>query len=182
MSSSLSDCEKQTTISQTHSTQSATTSHLSLSEPAVSDYTPQAKDNLENQPVYSCNNIENQISLGNAESGAFELAETAPTESKRAIKSKEILPRWPTPESSIDFGQRFACPFYKHSPTIYAPRSDGSRMAATFRSCAGPGWKTVIRMRSVSFQCIMAGSVDVVGNTCNVSIVHATVSDVTSVL
>jgi hypothetical protein len=40
-----------------------------------------------------------------------------------------------------------ACPFNKHDPKIYGPCNQGQGTAHKFRTCAGPGWPTVARLK-----------------------------------
>jgi hypothetical protein len=44
----------------------------------------------------------------------------------------------------------FACPFYKHAPTYYNPQNPDAESGRRYRSCAGPGWSTIRRLRCVS--------------------------------
>ena len=41
----------------------------------------------------------------------------------------------------------FACPFYKHAPTYYNPQNPDAEYGRRYRSCAGPGWSTIRRLR-----------------------------------
>ena len=43
----------------------------------------------------------------------------------------------------------FACPFYKHDPAFYNPQNADAEIARRYRSCAGPGWKSIRRLRCV---------------------------------
>jgi hypothetical protein len=43
----------------------------------------------------------------------------------------------------------FACPFYKHAPTYYNPQNPDAESGRRYRSCAGPGWSTIRRLRCV---------------------------------
>jgi hypothetical protein len=49
-----------------------------------------------------------------------------------------------TPPSS-----NFACPFYKHAPTYYSPQNLNAESGRRYRSCAGPGWSSIRRLRCV---------------------------------
>jgi hypothetical protein len=40
-----------------------------------------------------------------------------------------------------------ACPFYKHHPGRYNPRNEDIDLAMRYRTCAGPGWESVSRLR-----------------------------------
>jgi hypothetical protein len=43
----------------------------------------------------------------------------------------------------------FACPFYKHAPTYYNPQNLDAEFGRRYRSCAGPGWSSIRRLRCV---------------------------------
>ena len=47
-----------------------------------------------------------------------------------------------TPTSS-----NFACPFYKLDPTYYNPQNPDAELGRRHRSCAGPGWTSIRRLR-----------------------------------
>ena len=40
-----------------------------------------------------------------------------------------------------------ACPFYKHNPRRYNPRNENMSSAMRYRTCVGPGWETISRLR-----------------------------------
>lgn len=40
-----------------------------------------------------------------------------------------------------------ACPFYKHDPLRYSPQNDDINSAMRYRTCAGPGWESISRLR-----------------------------------
>lgn len=51
-----------------------------------------------------------------------------------------------------------ACPFYKHDPQKYSPQNDDINSAMRYRTCAGPGWESISRLRyydclSCNFAC-----------------------------
>lgn len=43
----------------------------------------------------------------------------------------------------------FACPFYKHAPTYYNPQNLDAECGRRYRTCAGPGWSSIRRLRCV---------------------------------
>lgn len=43
--------------------------------------------------------------------------------------------------------QALACPFYKHNPQRYNPQNEDMNSAIRYRTCAGPGWETISRLR-----------------------------------
>ena len=44
-----------------------------------------------------------------------------------------------------------ACPFYKHDPQRYNPQNDNISSAMRYRTCAGPGWESISRLRYVLY-------------------------------
>jgi hypothetical protein len=40
-----------------------------------------------------------------------------------------------------------ACPFYKHDPRRYNPQNENIDSAMRYRTCAGPGWESISRLR-----------------------------------
>lgn len=46
-----------------------------------------------------------------------------------------------------------ACPFNKHNPKIYSPCNEGQDLALQFRTCGGPGWPTVHRLKLAFLLC-----------------------------
>lgn len=50
-----------------------------------------------------------------------------------------------------------ACPFYKHDPQRYNPQNDNISSAMRYRTCAGPGWESISRLRYyLCLSCIFA--------------------------
>jgi hypothetical protein len=41
----------------------------------------------------------------------------------------------------------FACPFYKYDPTRYSPHNTDTQLARRFRTCSGPGWDSIHRLK-----------------------------------
>jgi hypothetical protein len=56
-----------------------------------------------------------------------------------------------TNSTSLSEARTLACPFYKHNPGRYNPQNEDTSLAMRFRTCAGPGWKSVSRLRYVRF-------------------------------
>lgn len=52
-----------------------------------------------------------------------------------------------TPSGTAARVRFLACPFNKHDPKIYGPCNEGHDFAHKFRSCGGPGWPTVARIK-----------------------------------
>lgn len=48
----------------------------------------------------------------------------------------------PPPETKA-----LACPFYKHDPRQYNPQNEDMDSAMRYRTCAGPGWESISRLR-----------------------------------
>lgn len=42
-----------------------------------------------------------------------------------------------------------ACPFYKHNPGRYNPQNSDMGSAMRYRTCAGPGWESISRLRYI---------------------------------
>ncbi|KAF7508309.1 hypothetical protein GJ744_009454 [Endocarpon pusillum] len=49
-----------------------------------------------------------------------------------------------------------ACPFYKHDPQRYNPQNDNISSAMRYRTCAGPGWESISRLRQHLFRAHIA--------------------------
>ncbi|ERF71178.1 hypothetical protein EPUS_06007 [Endocarpon pusillum Z07020] len=49
-----------------------------------------------------------------------------------------------------------ACPFYKHDPQKYNPQNDNISSAMRYRTCAGPGWESISRLRQHLFRAHIA--------------------------
>lgn len=43
-----------------------------------------------------------------------------------------------------------ACPFYKHNPLRYNPQNQHVSLGMRYRTCAGPGWESISRLRCSS--------------------------------
>jgi hypothetical protein len=57
-------------------------------------------------------------------------------------------PKRPTkPCEDRILGLKFACPYHQHNPRKYGVSLESSD--ADYRSCAGPGWRSVARIKSV---------------------------------
>lgn len=41
----------------------------------------------------------------------------------------------------------FACPFFKYDPARYNPQNSDSQLARRFRTCSGPGWDSIHRLK-----------------------------------
>lgn len=49
-----------------------------------------------------------------------------------------------------------ACPFYKHDPQRYSPQNKDIYSAMRYRTCAGPGWESISRLRYI--RCLVCDS------------------------
>jgi Clr5 domain len=70
--------------------------------------------------------------------------EESDTQRKRRRLSKPRL------ASSLDT-RALACPFYKHNPWIYNPQNEDMESAMRYRTCAGPGWESISRLKYVLY-------------------------------
>jgi hypothetical protein len=56
----------------------------------------------------------------------------------------------PNVKSSLET-RTLACPFYKHNPQRYNPQNKDMDLAMRYRTCAGPGWESISRLRYFAF-------------------------------
>jgi hypothetical protein len=61
----------------------------------------------------------------------------------------------------------FACPFYKHAPTYYNPQNLDAECGRRYRTCAGPGWSSIRRLRCVRDSSNWVLLSDRSGSTCS---------------
>jgi Clr5 domain len=67
----------------------------------------------------------------------------------------------PNPASSSET-RALACPFYKHNPRHYNPQNEHLESAMRYRTCAGPGWESISRLRyeTIRLEVLLADLLD----------------------
>ena len=80
------------------------------------------------------------ISAGKKRAQDRDLSEADDDSSQKRHKRSFLTP-------STTPARLFACPFYKNDPKTYSQSNEAQGMAHKFRTCGGPGWPTVARLK-----------------------------------
>jgi hypothetical protein len=90
-------------------------------------------------------------SVGVPSAGTSHLTNVHRTVEKSTIEcDEEESDAW-RKRRKITFGssetKALACPFYKYNPRRYNPQNEDMDSAMRYRTCAGPGWESISRLR-----------------------------------
>lgn len=88
------------------------------------------------------NTVPYQLNVEPPDSVLRKGARTSAPEDNLTCEEDRQPKRHRTPPTS-----NFACPFYKHAPTYYSPQNLNAECGRRYRSCAGPGWSSIRRLR-----------------------------------
>jgi hypothetical protein len=99
-------------------------------------------------PFGTNNNLPCQLMLESPNSALRKRAR-ASTSEELSASGEDRQPKRQRSSHRTATCSNFACPFYKHAPTYYNPQNPDAESGRRYRSCAGPGWSTIRRLRCV---------------------------------
>jgi len=125
-----------------------------ISEPGnhVRQSIPEKSNSINFHPLdlsfSSNNNLPHQLMLEPPNS-ALRKRTWASTSEELSASEEDRQPKRQRSSHHTTTCSNFACPFYKHAPTYYNPQNPDAESGRRYRSCAGPGWSTIRRLRCV---------------------------------
>jgi hypothetical protein len=125
-----------------------------ISEPGnhVRQSIPEKSNSISFHPLdlsfSSNNNLPHQLMLEPPNS-ALRKRTWASTSEELSASEEDRQPKRQRSSHHTATCRNFACPFYKHAPTYYNPQNPDAESGRRYRSCAGPGWSTIRRLRCV---------------------------------
>jgi hypothetical protein len=94
------------------------------------------------------NNLSYQLMLEYSDS-TLQKRTRASASDGHSIPGEDRQPKRQRPSHHTPTYSNFACPFYKNNPSYYNPQNPDAETGRRYRSCAGPGWTSIRRLRWV---------------------------------
>ena len=122
--------------------------------PSTLSFQPQTSLSATSSPHHASQNFhdreveDNSSSLGFKHYRPLFTAEKHTNVSEEDDDARRKRRRVPAKNMTSSTGTKaLACPFYKHDPQRYSPQNDDINLAMRYRTCAGPGWESISRLR-----------------------------------